>query len=54
MNHKWLLVSLAHGLVGLPSEDVLHEMVLKREGGSFVLQGNPLEGVSLRAQSSSN
>jgi alpha-D-xyloside xylohydrolase len=41
------------GLVCLPSDGVLHEVVLDRDDGSFALEHNPLEGrttLSVRAQ----
>jgi alpha-D-xyloside xylohydrolase len=35
----------AHGLVCLPSDNVVHEVVVAREsGGAFALESNPLEG----------
>jgi alpha-D-xyloside xylohydrolase len=34
----------ARGLICLPSDNVLHEVVLKKEGGSLVLGENPLVG----------
>lgn len=42
----------ARGLVCLPSDNVLHEVVLEKEDGSFVLERNPLAGrasLSVRA-----
>ncbi len=45
----------ARGLVCLPSDEVLHEVVLTGEGGSLALEANPLEGrtiLSVRAHGS--